>query len=144
MCIKLCALNIILYNFILAFSITYVNVNTEHTFCSFHLSYPCIYETLNNPNLGLVDFFQESMYIDKKGEIAAKITTHNEDYFTIAGYASLRGVNIDTAKANMLGRKAAKLPREYGYDIGKVTDSRFGKVNSYHLVILKNIFEFVA
>lgn len=175
-------------------------------------------EQLNEANLGLVDFFQQSTYIDKKGEtrpcynvtkkgcefiahkltgikgtaftaryinrfhdmeeelkpkspaemlvvyanqllenerrmntieskvneINARITTHNEDYFTIAGYASLRGVNIDTSKANMLGRKAAKLSREYGYDIGKVTDSRFGKVNSYHLDILKSIFEFVA
>lgn len=175
-------------------------------------------EQLNEANLGLVDFFQQSTYIDKKGEtrpcynvtkkgcefiahkltgikgtaftaryinrfhdmeeelkpkspaemlvvyanqllenerrmntieskvneINAKITTHNEDYFTIAGYASLRGVNIDTSKANMLGRKAAKLSRVYGYDIGKVTDSRFGKVNSYHLDILKNIFEFIA
>lgn len=175
-------------------------------------------EQLNEANLGLVDFFQQSTYIDKKGEtrpcynvtkkgcefiahkltgikgtaftaryinrfhdmeeelkpkspaemlvvyanqllenerrmntieskvneINAKITTHNEDYFTIAGYASLRGVNIDTSKANMLGRKATKLSREYGYDIGKVTDTRFGKVNSYHLDILKNIFEFVA
>lgn len=175
-------------------------------------------EHLNEANLGLVDFFQQSTYIDKKGEtrpcynvtkkgcefiahkltgikgtaftaryinrfhdmeeelkpkspaemlvvyanqllenerrmntieskvneINARITTHNEDYFTIAGYASLRGVNIDTSKANMLGRKAAKLSREYGYDIGKVTDSRFGKVNSYHLDILKSIFEFVA
>ena len=175
-------------------------------------------EQLNEANLGLVDFFQQSTYIDKKGEtrpcynvtkkgcefiahkltgikgtaftaryinrfhdmeeelkpkspaemlvvyanqllenerrmntieskvneINARITTHNEDYFTIAGYASLRGVNIDTSKANMLGRKATKLSREYGYDIGKVTDTRFGKVNSYHLDILKNIFEFVA
>lgn len=175
-------------------------------------------EQLNEANLGLVDFFQESTYIDKKGEtrpcynvtkkgcefiahkltgikgtaftaryinrfhdmeeelkpkspaemlvvyanqllenerrmntieskvneINARITTHNEDYFTIAGYASLRGVNIDTSKANMLGRKATKLSREYGYDIGKVTDTRFGKVNSYHLDILKNIFEFIA
>lgn len=175
-------------------------------------------EQLNEANIGLVNFFQESTYLDKKGEtrpcynvtkkgcefiahkltgikgtaftaryinrfhdmeeelkpkspaemlviyanqllenerrmnniesrvnqIDAKITTRNEDYFTIAGYASLRGLNIDTSKANMLGRKAAKLSREYGYDIGKVTDSRFGKVNSYHLDILKNIFEFVA
>ena len=175
-------------------------------------------EQLNEANLGLVDFFQESTYIDKKGEtrpcynvtkkgcefiahkltgikgtaftaryinrfhdmeeelkpkspaemlvvyanqllenerrmntieskvneINARITTHNEDYFTIAGYASLRGVNIDTSKANMLGRKATKLSREYGYDIGKVTDTLFGKVNSYHLDILKSIFEFVA
>lgn len=80
----------------------------------------------------------------KVNEINAKITTRNEDYFTIAGYASLRGLNVDTSKANMLGRKASKLSREYGYDIGKITDSRFGKVNSYHLDILKEVFENVA
>ena len=165
-------------------------------------------EQLNEANLGLVDFFQESTYIDKKGEtrpcynvtkkgcefiahkltgikgtaftaryinrfhdmeeelkpkspaemlvvyanqllenerrmntieskvneINARITTHNEDYFTIAGYASLRGVNIDTSKANMLGRKATKLSREYGYDIGKVTDTLLAK--SIHTILI--------
>ena len=53
-------------------------------------------------------------------------------------------MNVDTSKANMLGRKATKLSREYGYDIDKVTDSRFGKVNSYHLDILKEVFEDIS
>ena len=73
-----------------------------------------------------------------------KMSINNENYFTISGYASLRGMNVDTSKANMLGRKATKLSREYGYDIDKVTDSRFGKVNSYHLDILKEVFEHIA
>lgn len=80
----------------------------------------------------------------KVNEINAKITTRNENYFTISGYASLRGLNVDASKANMLGRKAAKLSHEYGYDIDKVTDSRFGKVNSYHLDILKEVFEDIS
>ena len=175
-------------------------------------------EQLNETNIGLVEFFQESTYKDKKGEtrpcylvtkkgcefiahkltgikgtaftaryinrfhemeeelkpkspaemlvfyanqllenerrmnniesrvneINAKITTRNENYFTISGYASLRGMNVDASKANMLGRKATKLSREYGYDIDKVTDSRFGKVNSYHLDILKEVFEDIS
>ena len=80
----------------------------------------------------------------KVDEINAKIITRNENYFTISGYASLRGLNVDTSKANMLGRKATKLSHEYGYDIDKVTDPRFGKVNSYHLDILKEVFEHIA
>lgn len=73
--------------------------------------------------------------------LEAKVTTHNEDYYTIAGYASLRGLNVDISKANMLGRKAGKLSREYGYDIGTAKDVRFGTVNTYHVDILKEIFK---
>lgn len=71
----------------------------------------------------------------------AKVTTHDENYFTVAGYASLRGLNIDINKANMLGRKASKLSKEYGYDVAKVKDSRYGTVNSYHVDILKEVFK---
>lgn len=71
----------------------------------------------------------------------AKVTTHDESYFTVAGYASLRGLNIDVNKANMLGRKASKLSKEYGYVVAKVKDSRYGTVNSYHVDILKEVFK---
>lgn len=64
--------------------------------------------------------------------IEAKIETHNEDYFTISGYASLRGIKVDISKCNMLGRKASKISKEYGYDTGKAKDVRFGQVNTYH------------
>lgn len=73
--------------------------------------------------------------------LEAKVTTHNDDYFTVAGYASLRGLNVDINKANMLERKASKLSREYGYDIGKAKDTRYGAVNTYHVDILKEVFK---
>ena len=73
--------------------------------------------------------------------LEAKVTTHNDDYFTVAGYASLRGLNVDINKANMLGRKASKLSKEYGYDIGKAKDTRYGAVNTYHVDILKEVFK---
>lgn len=73
--------------------------------------------------------------------LEAKITTRNDDYFTVAGYASLRGLNVDINKANMLGRKASKLSREYEYPIGKTKDPRFGTVNTYHVDILKEVFK---
>lgn len=78
---------------------------------------------------------------DNLKELAAKVTTHNDDYYTIAGYASIRGLNVDINKANMLGRKASKLSREYEYPIGKTKDPRFGTVNTYHVDILKEIFK---
>lgn len=73
-------------------------------------------------------------------QIEAKITTHDENYYTIAGYASLRGIRVDVNRANMYGRKASKLSKEYGYDVTKTQDPRFGTVNMYHVDILKDIF----
>lgn len=73
--------------------------------------------------------------------LEAKVTTHNDDYYTVAGYASLRGLNVDINKANMLGRKASKLSKEYGYEISKTKDPRFGTVNMYHVDILKEVFK---
>ena len=73
-------------------------------------------------------------------EIKAQLTTRPEDCYTIAGYASLRGIRLDVSRANMLGRKAVKLSEEYGYDIGKTSDPRWGKVNVYHEDILKEVF----
>lgn len=81
-----------------------------------------------------------AMIEDDIKRLEAKVTTHNDNYFTIAGYASLRGINVDINKANMLGRKASKISREYGYEISKTKDTRFGKVNTYHVDILKEVF----
>ena len=77
---------------------------------------------------------------NKVKAVEAKITTHDENYYTIAGYASLRGLNVNVNRANMLGRKASKLSREYGYEIPKTKDPRFGLVNLYHTHILSEVF----
>jgi len=74
-------------------------------------------------------------------QLTAKIETHPKDFFSIAGYASLRGFKVDISKANLLGRKATKLSRDYCVELGKVTDPRFGQVNTYHLDILKEVFK---
>jgi hypothetical protein len=81
-----------------------------------------------------------AIHTAKINQIAAKIETSPTDFFTIAGYASLRGVKVDVNKANLLGRKAAKLSRETEIDIGRANDPRFGQVNTYHLDVLKEIF----
>ena len=77
---------------------------------------------------------------NKVSQLEARIETQPEHCYTVAGYASLRGINIDVNRANMLGRKAAKLSREYGYDVSKTQDPRFGSVNIYHEDILKSVF----
>ena len=83
---------------------------------------------------------EQNRQAERLKEIEAKITTRNEDYYTIAGYASLRGISVDVNKASMLGRKSSKLSKEYGYEVSKVKDARFGTVNTYHVDILKEVF----
>lgn len=61
-------------------------------------------------------------------QLESKITTHDEHYYTIAGYASLRGIKVDVNRANMYGRKASKLSKEYGYEVSKTKDPRFGVI----------------
>lgn len=73
--------------------------------------------------------------------LEAKVTTHDDNYFTIAGYASLRGLNVDTEKAKMLGKKAVKLSGTKRYKISQVKDTKYGKVNAYHTDILKEVFD---
>ena len=84
---------------------------------------------------------QINQLADGMKQLESRMATHNEDYYTIAGYASLRGLNVDINKANMLGRKASNVSRKYGYEIGKVQDPRFGTVNAYHVDILKSVFD---
>ena len=76
-------------------------------------------------------------------KLEAKITTHDDNYFTVAGYASLRGLKVNVNRANMLGRKASKLSRDYGYDVSKTKDPRFGTVNLYHTDILNEVFRVI-
>ena len=72
--------------------------------------------------------------------LAAKLETSPKDYFTIAGFASLRGARVDVTRAALLGRKAVLLSKEYGHDVGKTHDPRFGQVNTYHSDILAEVF----
>ena len=71
--------------------------------------------------------------------IEAKSLTVPNEYFTVAGFASIRNKKIDMVTAKMLGKKAAKLSKEFDYPIGKVPDERFGHVNTYHVDILNKV-----
>jgi len=73
-------------------------------------------------------------------QLAAKQITSPTEYFTIAGFASMRGARVDVNRAALLGRRATFLSKDYGYDIGKTHDPRFGQVNTYHSDILAEVF----
>ena len=73
-------------------------------------------------------------------QLAAKQITSPTEYFTIAGFASMRGARVDVNRAALLGRRATFLSKDYGYDVGKTHDPRFGQVNTYHSDILAEVF----
>ncbi len=73
--------------------------------------------------------------------VEARLETRLEDVFSIAGYASIRGLKVDVSTANLLGRKATALSHEYRYPVSTTPDPRFGKVNVYHTDILKIVFD---
>lgn len=74
-------------------------------------------------------------------EIESKQMTIDKHFYTIAGYANLIGFKgISRKLAADVGRKASKLSREGGYEIGKEHDARYGQVNTYHEDVLKEVF----
>lgn len=74
-------------------------------------------------------------------ELAAKVITHPTDYFTVAGYASLKGVKMDLVTASEYGRKASKVCKDNGYPTGTTPDPRFGKVKTYPVEALDIAFK---
>ena len=74
-------------------------------------------------------------------KLEAKTATRPEEYFTIVGYANLHGIRLTLGESNVLGKRASKLSRVREYKIDKVSDQRYGTVNSYHTDILEAVFE---
>ena len=77
---------------------------------------------------------------DKRISVLEAKTKTRPDYFTIAGYGSLVNIPTPTEKAKSLGRRASKLCREKGIDMGSTHDERFGKVKTYPKSVLEEVF----
>jgi prophage antirepressor-like protein len=61
-------------------------------------------------------------------------------YWTITAWCRLNNLKISLDEAMKRGRDAAKLSKEWGAEIGRVPDERFGVVNSYREDVLEEIF----
>ena len=66
----------------------------------------------------------------------------NNDHFTIKGFCSLHGLDLSNGKMSALSRKAKKLSEAKDYAYHEISDPRFGKVKTYHVDILTELFEF--
>lgn len=77
---------------------------------------------------------------EKVAVVAAKQTTSENGYYTIAGYASLLGRRVDLTAAKALGGRAKALSTKLGILVDQMKDARFGKVNLYHEDVLALVF----
>ena len=66
---------------------------------------------------------------ETKAQVQALV--NGEDYYTVVGYANLHGIKVDTKQASKLGKRAAKLCREQGWNTGKANHPLYGEVNTY-------------
>lgn len=76
---------------------------------------------------------------DYIGDLEAKITSIDEQYYSVAGYCALNLINCPLDKAKKWGYNATKLSNLKGIDIGKAYDAKYGNINTYHIDILKQI-----
>ena len=66
----------------------------------------------------------------------------DNDHFTIKGFCSLHQLDLSNGKMSALSKKAKKLSDVKGYTYHEITDPRWGKVRTYHIDILTELFEF--
>lgn len=63
-----------------------------------------------------------------------------DEYCTIMGFCRRNGKTINFSEAVQKGKIATKLSKEKNYPIKKVSDVKYGYVNSYKLSVLKQAF----
>ena len=78
---------------------------------------------------------------DRVDDLEAKITSVDDNYYTIAGYCSLHKIPCPLHSAKQWGKTATMLSREQGVATGTAHDERFGKVRTYHQDILKEVIK---
>ena len=73
--------------------------------------------------------------------LKGKVDILNDKEFTIMGYGNMSNMNLNNQTAIYLGRKASKLSRDKGYKIGSASHPLYGRVNTYHVDVLDEMFE---
>lgn len=73
-------------------------------------------------------------------EAKTHINSGQTGYWTITAWCKLNNLKISLDDAMLRGREATKLSNEWGAEIGRVHDERFGLVNSYREDVLEEVF----
>jgi prophage antirepressor-like protein len=62
-------------------------------------------------------------------------------FYTILAYANIRKVRVDAKQGSVLGKAATMLCNKEGIKVGKVSDSRYGEINTYPEEILSKVWD---
>jgi prophage antirepressor-like protein len=62
-------------------------------------------------------------------------------YWTISAWCKLNNLSLSLEDAKRKGRLASRLSNEWDAPLGKVSDERFGSVNSYREDVLEEVFD---
>ncbi|WP_162055047.1 antA/AntB antirepressor family protein [Pontibacter pamirensis] len=90
---------------------------------------------------GVVQMMQQMQQRMEQLERTVQHQLTEGDSATILGYARIHHHHIPIQDAVRLGKKAAAMSRARGLEVKTVPDARFGKVNTYSVEILREIFE---
>ena len=61
------------------------------------------------------------------------------DFYSVLAYSKLRHLRLDLNMAIEWGRLASGMSRSLGVPVGRITDPRFGLVNTYHIEVLDEV-----
>jgi anti-repressor protein len=62
-------------------------------------------------------------------------------FYTILAYANIRKVRVDAKQGSVLGKAATMLCNKEGIRVGKVSDSRYGEINTYPEEIISKVWD---
>jgi hypothetical protein len=78
---------------------------------------------------------------DYISDLEAKITSIDENYYSVSGYCALHQIHCPLDKAQKWGYTATKLSNQKDMPIGKAYDAKYGNINTYHHSILEQIIK---
>ncbi|MGH1337266.1 MAG: KilA-N domain-containing protein [Aureispira sp.] len=76
---------------------------------------------------------------DYVSDLEAKITSIDEQYYTVSGYCALNNIACPLDKARTWGYNATKESNQQGLSVGKAYDAKYGTINTYHEKVLKKV-----
>lgn len=74
-------------------------------------------------------------------DLEAKITSIDEQYYSVSGYCTLYHIPCPLNKAQAWGYQATKTSHERQFPIGKAYDAKYGSINTYHIEVLKAVIQ---
>lgn len=101
-----------------------------------------IADQIENHDREITEIKEDIIHIkDYVSDLEAKITSIDEQYYTVSGYCALNHIDCPLDKARKWGYNATKLSNQKGVDVGKAYDAKYGEINAYHINILKEIIK---